>query len=130
MFKSRLYDLFLLNYANELLGSYATWIFTMYNYMSLCNIPLLTSLLVLMISLVAAGGVVVLILFVSITVCMYRRKFKIHYQRHWDIQDSAWQLQALPLMEDDTASDLDTWHNIAAASDLDTWHNTASDLEM
>ena len=42
MFKSRLYDLFSLNYANELLGSYVTSIFTMYYYMSLCNIPLLT----------------------------------------------------------------------------------------
>ena len=43
MFKSRLYDLFSLNYANELLGSYVTCIFTMYYYMSLCNISLLTS---------------------------------------------------------------------------------------
>ena len=44
LFKSRLYDLFSSNYANELLGSYVTCIFTMYFYMSLCNIPFLTSL--------------------------------------------------------------------------------------
>ena len=31
------------NYANEPLGSYVTCIFTMYYYMSLCNIPCLTS---------------------------------------------------------------------------------------
>ena len=44
LFKSRLYDLFSPNYGNELLGSYVTCIFTMYYYMSLCNIPFLTSL--------------------------------------------------------------------------------------
>ena len=32
------------NYTNELLGSYVTWIFTIYYYMSLCNILFLTSL--------------------------------------------------------------------------------------
>ena len=37
-------DLFSSNYANELLGCSVTCIFTMQNYMSLCNIPLLTSL--------------------------------------------------------------------------------------
>ena len=31
------------NYANELLGSYVTCIFTMYFYMSLCDIPFWTS---------------------------------------------------------------------------------------
>ena len=38
-----LFDLFSSNYANELLGSYITCIFTMYNYMSLCYITYLTS---------------------------------------------------------------------------------------
>ena len=38
------YDLFSSNYANELLGSYITCILTMYYYMSLCNIIILTSL--------------------------------------------------------------------------------------
>ena len=40
---NRLYDLFSSNYANEFLGSYIICIFTMYFYMSLCNIPFLTS---------------------------------------------------------------------------------------
>ena len=44
MFKSSSYDLFSSNYANELLGSYVTCIFTMYYYMSLCNITFSTSL--------------------------------------------------------------------------------------
>ena len=43
LFKSRLYDLFSSNHANELLGSYVTCIFTMYYYMLLCNIPFFTS---------------------------------------------------------------------------------------
>ena len=38
-----MYDLFSSNYSNELLGSYVTWIFTIYYYMSLCNILFLTS---------------------------------------------------------------------------------------
>ena len=37
-----------MNYANELLGSYVTCILTMYYYMSLCNIPFLTSFLELL----------------------------------------------------------------------------------
>ena len=43
LFKSTLYDLFSSNYATELLGSYVTCKFTMYYYMSQCNIPFLTS---------------------------------------------------------------------------------------
>ena len=45
LFKSRLYDIFSSNNANELLDSYVTFIsFTMYYYMSPCNIPFFTSL--------------------------------------------------------------------------------------
>ena len=44
-FKLSLYDIFSSNYtyANDLLGSYIACIFTIYYYMSLCNIAFLTS---------------------------------------------------------------------------------------